>query len=212
MRPLVLVRHATTDPNVVGQLTSTTDVPLNAQGRRDAAQLACYLASAFPGAAIWSSPARRARETAGAFEGMTGTEALVVEEAREVDFGPFEGFTRTELTDRSLWRAYSSWAGGEAVTGAESLAEAAARAHTLCQLALEQLPPRGLVIVSHGVFLRVMICAGILKAAPTTFRRLTLDNASVSVIHVDGTDVRVSQLNNRSFLAASVRDPLLSKA
>ena len=57
-----------------------------------------------------------------------------------------------------------------------------------------------------------LICAGILDVPPNTFRRLTLDNASVSVARIAGGSARLIELNNKSFVSTSVRAQVLSEA
>ncbi|MFM8354668.1 MAG: SixA phosphatase family protein [Gammaproteobacteria bacterium] len=60
---LWIIRHAKSDSSAAGQ--SDFDRPLNARGRRDGPAMAEWLAEQeLPATWVWSSPARRAAETA----------------------------------------------------------------------------------------------------------------------------------------------------
>ena len=63
MSSVTLIRHGLTDWNVTGRFQGHTDRELSADGREQARQLARYL-EPVTGATVYSSPLRRARETA----------------------------------------------------------------------------------------------------------------------------------------------------
>lgn len=60
---LYIIRHGQTDWNVAGKIQGRRDIPLNAQGRLQAQALAAGMAKR-PVTAVFSSPQRRALETA----------------------------------------------------------------------------------------------------------------------------------------------------
>lgn len=81
MRTLYLIRHAC--PAVQGVLLGQSDPPLSDQGRRDAQR-------AFSGLEVervYSSPLRRARETAA----FVGAEVTVLDELAEISLGAWDG-------------------------------------------------------------------------------------------------------------------------
>jgi broad specificity phosphatase PhoE len=141
---LFIVRHADTDWTVTGQHTGRTDLALNEAGRAKALGLRDRFAGrSF--AAVWSSPRRRALETAH----LLGYEPHVREELAEWDYGSYEGLTSEQIRDRApgwdLWR--------DGCPGGEDAAQVGARA----DLVLAALPPSGDVLVfSHGHMLRVL--------------------------------------------------------
>jgi broad specificity phosphatase PhoE len=104
---LVLVRHGETIWHSENRYAGSTDIPLGPRGLEQAEQLAKWAAGAEL-AAIWVSPLRRARETAGPSEIATGITARVDSRLREIDFGQAEGLTDTEIR-QSLPEAFAAF-------------------------------------------------------------------------------------------------------
>src|SRR4051812_16360442 len=99
IRPrLYLLRHGETDWNAEGRLLSFTDQPLNDRGERQAARLAEDLAGICWDRAV-SSPLVRARRTAEVvLAARKDAPPLSLDERlREMDFGPYEGWSESEL-------------------------------------------------------------------------------------------------------------------
>lgn len=90
---LIVVRHGATAWSETGQHTSHTDLGLTAAGRREADRLRPWLQALEP-AQVWTSPLRRARETA---EACGFPHAQVVTELREWDYGDYEGLTTAQI-------------------------------------------------------------------------------------------------------------------
>lgn len=87
-RRLSLVRHAVTRWTLAGRITGWTDVPLNAVGRAQAAQLGERLAArSFD--SVWCSDLCRATQTATIAVGLGRADPRL----RELDFGRLEGLT-----------------------------------------------------------------------------------------------------------------------
>ena len=99
MTTILLARHGETDWNRDYRFQGHADPPLNESGRRQAAELADVLADKRL-AAVYSSPLRRALETAEILAAPHGLEPVKVEALREVDVGSWQGLTRTELAER----------------------------------------------------------------------------------------------------------------
>jgi len=115
---ILLARHGETDWNRENRYQGHADPPLNQTGRAQAAELAAALA-AEPLAAIYSSPLRRALETAEILAVPHGLEPVTVDALREVDVGSWEGLTRAEIEQRfpeqfARWLDYQAgWEDGE---------------------------------------------------------------------------------------------------
>jgi probable phosphoglycerate mutase len=115
---ILLARHGETDWNRENRFQGHADPPLNETGRAQAAQLATALA-AEPLAAVYSSPLRRAFETAQILAAPHELEPVPVDALREVDVGSWEGLTRAEIEERfpeqfARWRGYEAgWEDGE---------------------------------------------------------------------------------------------------
>ena len=99
MTRILLARHGETDWNRDNRFQGHADPPLNDAGRKQAATLAASLAGEQLDA-VYSSPLRRAVETADVVAAPHGLEPTPVEALREVDVGSWQGLTRTEIESR----------------------------------------------------------------------------------------------------------------
>ena len=106
---IVLVRHGETDWNRDNRFQGHADTPLNEAGRRQARELAADLeAERF--AAVYSSPLRRAHETATILAERRGLPVRPSNALKEVDVGSWSGLTRTEIELRHP-EGYRRWLG-----------------------------------------------------------------------------------------------------
>jgi broad specificity phosphatase PhoE len=115
---ILLARHGETDWNREGRFQGHADPPLNETGRAQAAELAAVLAG-IQLAAVYSSPLRRALETAELVAATHGVDPVPIDALREVDVGSWQGLTRAEVGVRfpeqlSRWFDYAQgWEDGE---------------------------------------------------------------------------------------------------
>jgi broad specificity phosphatase PhoE len=115
---ILLARHGETDWNRENRFQGHADPPLNETGRAQASELARALADE-PLAAVYSSPLRRAFETAQVVAAPHGLEPVGVDALREVDVGSWQGLTRAEIEERfpeqfARWLQYEQgWDDGE---------------------------------------------------------------------------------------------------
>jgi probable phosphoglycerate mutase len=115
---IVMVRHGETDWNRDNRFQGHADPPLNAVGRRQARALPRELAGDKL-TALYSSPLRRASETASILADALDLEVHVLEALREVDVGSWSGLTRTQVETRypegyRRWLEYGhGWDDGE---------------------------------------------------------------------------------------------------
>ncbi len=108
---IVLVRHGETDWNRERRFQGHADQPLNEAGRRQAGELADLL-DGDRLAAVYTSPLRRARETAAIVAAHVGLEAHELEALREIDVGDWQGLTIEEIRTRFPERADVAWRSG----------------------------------------------------------------------------------------------------
>ncbi|MZD08204.1 histidine phosphatase family protein, partial [Streptomyces sp. SID5785] len=93
MGDLLLVRHGETEWALDGRHTSWTDIPLTENGREQARRVAPLVGSYHVGA-VFTSPMRRARDTAE----LAGLHTAVVDpDLCEWDYGGYEGVTTLEI-------------------------------------------------------------------------------------------------------------------
>ena len=88
---VLLARHGQTDWNAAGKIQGVSDVPLNERGREQAAALAGRVLDAGAISAVYTSPLKRARETAEIIGRRLGLEPVPVGALTELNFGDWEG-------------------------------------------------------------------------------------------------------------------------
>ena len=182
---ILLIRHGETAWNAVRRLQGHIDIPLNAEGERQAGALARALA-AEPVDVIVSSDLQRARQTAQAVAAQRGGAPVQVDaNLRERCYGVFEGMLYSEAerqypVDFALWQARDIDAvmpPGERV--AESFRQFYARATSAIAEWAERHPGKTIAMVAHG---GVLECAyreavGMQLDSPRDFQ---VKNASIN--------------------------------
>ena len=108
---LVLVRHGETDWNRERRFQGHADMPLNDTGRLQARELADALRDEGL-SAVYTSPLRRASETAAIVAGRLGLWAEELEALREIDVGDWQGLTVDEVKTRFPERVDVAWRSG----------------------------------------------------------------------------------------------------
>jgi 2,3-bisphosphoglycerate-dependent phosphoglycerate mutase len=95
---ICVTRHGETDWNITGVLQGWIDVPLNENGRRQAYEMAeAFKASGF--SCVWTSPLRRASETAEIVAEVLGLPPPIRSEGlKERHFGLIQGMTKRDLS------------------------------------------------------------------------------------------------------------------
>jgi broad specificity phosphatase PhoE len=151
---LLLARHGETDDNAAGRFQGRRDPPLNERGREQALALADLVAGEGI-RALWTSPLRRAHETAAIVGRALGLPPEVDERLVEIDVGDWAGRTNEELAHAEP-TAYGAWRAGDAsfrFPGGESIAEQRERvAAALRDIAASS--PRPALVVCHGGVIR----------------------------------------------------------
>ena len=153
---IVLARHGETNWNRDGRFQGQADPPLNDRGRAQARELADRLTGE-RFAALYSSPLRRARETADIVAHQLGLSVEPVGELQEIDVGSWSGLTRDEIASR-FPAAYGRWlefrAGWDDGETYEALTQRVVAA--VLRLAARH-PQERLLIVTHGGPIRAVL-------------------------------------------------------
>lgn len=158
---LILVRHGETEGNVAKILdTRLPGLPLTERGAAQAKTFGAGLPSR--PAALFSSAALRARQTASYIEEATGVSSSVLDGVYEVQVGDLEGLG--DLASHELFqRVYRAWHEGDLAQrtpGGESGHEVLARflpvIETLRADYLSAPDAGDVVVVSHGAAMRLV--------------------------------------------------------
>jgi len=187
---ILLARHGETDWNREGRFQGHADPLLNETGRAQAAELAAELNDVELGA-IYSSPLRRALETAQVVAAEHRLSPIPIEALREVDVGSWQGLTRTEIEARfpeqfARWLDYDQgWQDGETY---EEMGRRAVAA--LLELAAAHEGER-ILAVTHGGPIRAAF-AFANGTSHADARRLgpTIDNVFLAEFAVEGEVLR----------------------
>ena len=92
----ILLRHGDTELSPEHRFSGLRDLPLSANGTRQAKAAVCRPAAGAPIDAVVSSPLQRAVATAAIAAGELGLTAVIDDDLRETDFGDWDGFTLAE--------------------------------------------------------------------------------------------------------------------
>jgi broad specificity phosphatase PhoE len=169
---VVLVRHGETEWSRDARHTGRTDVPLTAEGRRQAERLSDALAE-WSFARVLSSPLSRALDTCG-LAGY-GDRAELSDALLEWDYGEYEGETTARI--REMRPGWNLWRDGS--PGGETVGDVSARVDPLVSELKES--EGDVVLFAHGHLLRVLAARWV-ELVPEAGARLWLATATISVL------------------------------
>jgi len=179
---LILIRHGETTMNVKNIFRGRMDVSLTENGLEQARQLADALKT-FPVAAVYSSPLRRAMETARFIAGPHNVHPESVEEFNNICLGEWEGLSKEEvkISQPDLWRQWVSCPEEIAIPGAETLDRIRNRVGRGLSIIIERHVGKVVAVVTHRSVLKVTL-AEILGLKKNFFWKFYLDNCSYSLV------------------------------
>jgi broad specificity phosphatase PhoE len=172
---IAFVRHGETPPNRAGLLLGRSDVALTDEGRAQAQRVAGALAG-LGVERVFTSPLRRACDTAAPIAAACGQAVEVDERLVEVDYGEWEGRPLTDLAPDVVERWQRD--GGFAPPAGESLEVVDGRIASFCD---EWLDDRIVVAVSHVSPIKAAV-TWTLRVPVELAWRMRLDVASVTRI------------------------------
>ena len=219
---ILLVRHGLSSFNLEHRIQGRDDLSsLTDEGVKQALATGEALRD-LPITAAYSSPLRRAKDTASALLAAQGggLTAQLDDDLLEVDLAPWSGLLSTEVRERfprehRLWRHHPEQltlerSDGRSYAPIPELMEQASRfADKLLKVhnpASSEL--QTVLVVGHNAILRCLLLT--LLGLPTSgFRRLRVDNASLSVLNLSpgdagGIAVQIESLNGTSHLHPEV--------
>jgi broad specificity phosphatase PhoE len=194
MGEIVLIRHGETTWSASGRHTSVTDLELTAAGRDQAEALAPLL-RAWNFTAVWTSPRKRAVETAE----LAGLPVTAVEEdLAEWAYGEYEGLTKEEIDE--IDPGWTIWTHGGKGPEGESAAQVEARLDRALAGAERLLDHGDVAFVAHGHTLRVATARWLGRGA-VDGRDLTIETASIAALGFEHGRRAISRWNLTAALA-----------
>jgi probable phosphoglycerate mutase len=181
-----LVRHGESTWNSVGRFQGGLDAPLSPRGLGQARVLAAGLATThFDG--LYTSPLRRARDTAMACGTALGLEPVAVDGLREVGLGGWEGLTLEAVLaqDGARYRRWLEAPVDHPPPGGEPMAGLAGRVRAALDGLCRRHPGGRVLVVSHGGAISSVLC-GWLGRPLNAIWSVRLDNASITRVVLPG--------------------------
>jgi len=195
---MYLIRHGATannDARPVRLQGRRTDPGLSDQGRDQAERTVRFL-SGHTIDAVYSSPLRRARETAEPIARAHGLAVEIVDELIEVDVGVWEGrpWDEIERTDPEAYRLFMADASVHPYLGGENLTTVRERSLPALERLMDENPRRTIVAVAHNVVNRTCL-AHWLGLPPKQYRSIPQDNCGINLLRYRGGKVKPVTLN-----------------
>ena len=150
MNKLYIIRHGKTDWNNLGLMQGRVDIPLNEEGREDAAKLASSINLSNIDICL-SSPLKRARETA---EIIVQNKLKIIYDDLliERDFGDYEGCEVNFDLIQKQWDYNLNDKSGNI----ENIKECLNRAKVFLDKLKKDYPNKTILIISHGSFIKAL--------------------------------------------------------
>ncbi|MDE6983848.1 MAG: histidine phosphatase family protein [Lachnospiraceae bacterium] len=159
---LYMIRHGETQWNVSRRFQGRSDIPLNDEGRRLARITAEALAEV-PFARIYTSPLKRARETAELIKGERDIPVILDERIIEIGFGVYEGLCcgkdNYNIPDPEFMNFFDKPEAYKPPEGAESIEELKARTADFLQEIVhnKDMENDTILVSTHGAALRGLL-------------------------------------------------------
>lgn len=180
---LYLIRHGQTEWNIEGKIQGRTDVPLNETGLYQA-QLLSEAMRRHPVSALFSSPLRRAFQTAEIVARGQVLPVIPVEGLKEVDFGLWEGLTWEEI-DQNFHEDFIKWDKNPAEntpTGGEPRKQCRERCREAVERILEESKGDAAVVAHGGILVFVV---DYLLRNQKERQEIIVKNASITTVDYD---------------------------
>lgn len=194
MKKLFLIRHGETDYTLHRKYCGQKNIPLNANGIKQANYLRTKLKN-IKIDKVYSSDLKRAFQTAKiVFQNKIVHKRKAL---REIDFGKFCGLTFEEAS-RLYPDVYKTWLSNPAnvkIPKGESLTNFAKRVERCFDEIFSQNAKKTVVLVSHGGLIRIILLK-ILGQGLDKFWKIQQDSAALNIIEFKNGVARIVKLND----------------
>lgn len=177
-KKIFLVRHGTTAYNETGLLQGRIDNPLSPSGREEVSLLAEKLKSE-PIGVIFSSPLKRAIETAELINEFHRVPVRIIDQFVEIDMGEWDGVSFAAIQERDI-DFFRRWAADPKipVPGGESFTQVCRRVKPGIRKVLAS-SEENVLITAHATVNRAIL-GNLLQMSPSVARRFRVQNAALS--------------------------------
>jgi broad specificity phosphatase PhoE len=128
-------------------------------------------------------------------------EPEVMDDLIEIGLGDWQGLHRDEISRQwpEIWKQSRIDPSDIALPNGESFQQVTDRAVRAFNRIVADNADRQVLAVTHDVVIRVLV-AHVLRTSNSIYRRLEIDNASLSIIRVEDDRVRIVTLNDTAHL------------
>jgi len=186
------------------------DLDLSDHGHLQAAAVADHM-EPVPLEAVYSSPMRRAMQTARPLAERKGLEIIESDEILDADFGAWQGLTVPQVQERfpELFELWEKSPHKVTFPGGERFGRIAERTSAGIQRIARELGDGAAAVVSHRFINKVVLC-WLLDILEGGFWKIMQNTACINEIVLSGPTVVIQQLNYTGHLAqiaGSGREP-----
>lgn len=204
MTYLILIRHGETPWTKVRRFQGSTDTLLTAHGKHQAKAVGQCL-KRYGIDVLYSSPLKRARQTAEAVAKAVGHRPHFDKRVRELGFGAWEGKSPAELL-KDKKSGYARWCRGEIVTPqrGEKITAFRKRVGRFMKEITRKHRGQKIAVVTHGGPVKMFLFEA-LKLPTRSLWSFRADTASITVIGIGDHFSQVFCLNDTSHLPHPLR-------
>ena len=216
---LIFVRHGLSSFNKEGRIQGRNDLSKLTKEGQLQAEAAGKTISSIPIDAIYSSPLQRASETTKIIieQHQRDLKATYTDELLEVDLGPWSGLTKNEIKkeypqELAIWQKEPKELTINKNDGTkfQPIKELSYQAEHFLKYLFNNYSGsnKTILIVAHNAIIRCLILK-LINEPSKGFRRLKLDNTSISIFNITYNDwedrqVQIQCLNNIAHLHPSI--------
>jgi probable phosphoglycerate mutase len=198
---LIFVRHGHVEGLDPERFRGRLDLPLTALGQRQILATAQAVAATWRPAAIYSSPLKRTRDTAGAVAQACGSTCNVLPDLNDIDYGVWQGQTHSDIK-KAEPNLYARWFAAPHLMrfpSGESLQDVVARAAGVLFDVVARYGEETVVLVSHDSVGRALLLQ-LLDQPLSAYWRLTLSPCSISVVDIVASRTSALAINDIAHL------------
>lgn len=208
MVTVFLLRHGETAWNKLGRVMGRTQVPLGADGVQQIQKIAPLVAT-LELDAIYTSPLRRAVQTAKVVAAETKLPICKSEGLNEIAYGEWAGRYFEDLIDDELYRRFIKSPAKTILPGGETISDVQRRGLEVIEEAAQKIPGGRFLFVSHGDVIRAILCH-YMKLPLNEYRRLRVDNGSLSALQTDRRWAEIKYVNYLHEIILASKEPYMA--
>jgi broad specificity phosphatase PhoE len=208
MVTVFLLRHGETAWNKRGRVMGRRQVPLGADGIQQIQKIAPLVAT-LELHGIYTSPLRRAVQTAKVVAKGTNLPICESEGLNEIAFGDWTGRHFDDLIDDELYRRFIKSPAKTLLPGGETISDVQRRGLSVIQEAAQKMPGGRFLFVSHGDVIR-SILSYYMKLPLNEYRRLRVDNGSLSALQTDRRWAEIKYVNYLTEIILASKEPYMA--